>query len=138
MVPSEFIIPILVCRNASSEIEFCKAAFGAVEVSRRTAQDGSVVHATLKVGTAMIMVHGEVPTLASRAPQMDGSSAVVIYFYLQDVDAVIDRALGAGARLLLPATNAAWGARVGRIVDSEGHVWNIATRINEKDSQPST
>jgi PhnB protein len=134
MVPTEFIIPMLVCRNASSEIEFCKTAFGAVEVSRRTAQDGSVVHAALKVGTAMIMVHGEVPTLASRAPQVDGSSAVVIYFYLQDVDAVIDRAVGAGARLLLPATNASWGARVGRIVDPEGHVWNIATRINEKDS----
>lgn len=123
---------MLVCRNASSEIEFCKAAFGAVELSRRTAQDGCVLHAALKVGAAMIMVHGEVSSLASRAPPLDGSSAVVIYLYLQQVDAVIDRAVSAGARILLPTANASWGDRVGRIVDQEGHVWNIASRIHEK------
>ena len=134
MAPTEFIIPMLVCRNASLEIEFCKAAFGAVELSRRTGEDGGVLHAALKVGAAMIMVHGEVPTLASRAPQVDGSSAVVIYLYLQEVGAVIDRAIGAGARILLPATNAPWGDRVGRIVDPEGHVWNIANHNHEKDA----
>jgi PhnB protein len=122
---------MLVCQNASSEIEFCKAAFGAVELSRRAAQDGGVLHAALKVGASMIMVHGEYPTLASRAPLMDGSSSVVIYLYLEDVDAVIDRAIGAGARVLLPATNASWGDRVGRIIDPEGHVWNIATHIRK-------
>src|ERR1700722_2411197 len=125
MVPNELIIPMLVCRNALSEIEFCKAAFGAVELSRRTAQDGVILHAALRIGAAMIMVHGEVPTLASRAPVEDGSSAVVIYLYLKGVDAVIDRATGAGARLLLPATDTSWGDRVGRVVDPEGHVWNI-------------
>jgi PhnB protein len=134
MVPNELIIPMLVCRNALSEIEFCKAAFGAVELSRRTAQDGVILHAALRIGAAMIMVHGEVPTLASRAPVEDGSSAVVIYLYLKGVDAVIDRATGAGARLLLPATDTSWGDRVGRVVDPEGHVWNIATRINEKNA----
>jgi uncharacterized glyoxalase superfamily protein PhnB len=82
----------------------------------------------------MIMVHSEVPAFASRAPRVDGSSAVVIYLYLQEVDAVIDRAIAAGARLLLAATNASWGDRVGRVVDPEGHVWNIATRTNEKDA----
>ena len=134
MVPNELIIPMLVCRNALSEIEFCEAAFGAVELSRRTAQDGVILHAALRIGAAMIMVHGEVPTLASRAPVEDGSSAVVIYLYLKGVDAVIDRATGAGARLLLPATDTSWGDRVGRVVDPEGHVWNIATRINEKNA----
>jgi uncharacterized glyoxalase superfamily protein PhnB len=80
-MPPELVIPMLVCRCASAEIEFCKAAFGAVELSRRTAQNGDVLHAALKIGAAMIMVHGEVPTFASRAPQMDGSSSVVIYLY---------------------------------------------------------
>ena len=59
MAPTEFIIPMLVCRNASLEIEFCKAAFGAVELSRQTGEDGGVLHAALKVGAAMIMVHGK-------------------------------------------------------------------------------
>jgi PhnB protein len=129
---AEYIIPMLVCRNASSEIEFCKVAFGAVELSRRVNQDGQVLHAALKVGAAMIMVHGEVPTFASRAPEADGSSAVVLYLYLQDVDAVIERAMAAGARLVLPVTNSSWGDRVGRVVDPEGHVWNVATRRQEE------
>ena len=93
-----------------------------------------MLHAALKVGAAMIMIHGEVSTFASRAPQVDGSSSVVIFIYLQDVDAVIDRAIAAGARLLLPAANASWGDRVGRVVDPEGHVWNIATHLSEKNA----
>jgi len=125
------IIPMLVCRDAASEIDFCKAAFGAVELSRRSAQDGDVVHATLKIDEAIIMVHGEVPKLASRAPQLDGSSSVVIYVYVEDVDAVIEGAVVAGASVLIPAANQFWGDRVGRIIDPAGHVWNVAARIDE-------
>lgn len=125
------IIPMLVCRDAASEIEFCKAAFGAVELSRRFAQDGGVLHATLKIGGALIMVHGEVSNIASSAPQSDGTSPVVIYLYLEEVDAVIVRGLNAGARLLIPIADTFWGDRVGRIVDPAGHVWNVATRIHE-------
>jgi PhnB protein len=103
---------MLVCRDAASEIDFCKTAFGAVELSHRPAPDGAVVHATLTIGEAMIMVHGEFPNLASRAPQSDGSSSVVIYIYVEDVATVIDRAVAAGAKVLLPATNTFWGDRV--------------------------
>ncbi len=124
-------IPMLVCRDATAEIDFCQRAFGAVELSRRAAPDGSVIHATLKIGEAMIMVHNESPHLASRAPQPDGSSPVVIYLYGEAVDPVIERAVAAGARVLLPATNQFWGDRVGRIVDPEGHVWNVAARVGE-------
>jgi len=128
---NELIIPMLVCRDAAAEIDFCRRAFGAVEVSRRAASDGSVVHATLTIGTAMVMVHGEAPHLASLPPLPDGSSPVVIYLYLADVDAAIERAKNAGARLLLPAANQSWGDRVGRIVDPAGHVWNVTTRLHE-------
>jgi PhnB protein len=126
---------MLVCRDGSAEIDFCKAAFGAVELVRRPGPDGTVVHALLTVGGAMIMIHGEFPTLSSRAPQPDGSSPVVIYVYIEDVDIVIERAVAAGARVLLPVQNAFWGDRVGRIIDPSGHVWNIATRIEETSSK---
>jgi PhnB protein len=122
---------MLVCADGAAEIEFCKAAFEAVELHRRSGQDGSVVHATLAIGSAMVMVHGESDHLASRAPQQDGSSPVVIYIYLEDVDAVIERAVAAGARVLLPAEDAFWGDRVGRIIDPSGHVWNVASRAEE-------
>jgi PhnB protein len=122
---------MLICVDAASEIEFCRRAFDAQELSRRSGKDGTVVHATLRVGSTMIMVHGEFPNLESRAPKRDGSSSVVIYIYVDDVDAVIDRAVGARAEVLLPATNQVWGDRVGRIMDSAGHVWNVAAHIND-------
>ena len=123
---------MLVCRDAASEIGFCKSAFGAEELSRRADEDGTVTHATLTIGESMVFVHGEVPGLASSAPQADGSSSVVIYLYLEDVDRAMDRAIAAGARVLIPVTNAIWGDRVGRVIDPSGHVWNIATRTRDR------
>jgi len=122
------VVPMLVCCDARSEIDFCSVAFGAVELSRRVGADGAVVQATLAIGGALLMVHGEVPKLASRAPAPDGSSAVVVYLYLDNVDASVDRAVAAGARVLIPAADMFWGDRVGRIIDPSGHVWNVATR----------
>jgi PhnB protein len=120
---------MLVCRGAGAEVDFCRTAFGAVELSRRMSSEDAVVHATLQIGPAMIMVHGEFPNLASRAPERDGTSPVVIYIYVDDVDAVVGRAVNAGARVLIPVANQPWGDRVGRIIDPAGHVWNVATRV---------
>jgi len=128
----KMIIPMLVCRDAAAEIAFCRQAFGAVELSRREAANDTVVHATLRIHQSLIMVHDESPQLASRAPAKDGSSSVVTYLYGDEVDPIIDRAIAAGARVLLPAADQAWGDRVGRIVDPEGHVWNVAARINDE------
>jgi len=99
------VMPMLVCRDAAAEIDFCKTTFGAVELVRRPSPDGNVAHAALTIGGAMIMIEGEWPSLSSRAPQPDGSSPVVIYVYVEDVDAVIDRAVAGGARVLLPVKN---------------------------------
>jgi len=125
------LIPMLVCRDAAAEIEFCKAAFEAEELSRRTGPDNGVVHATLRIGDALLMVHGEFQAHASQAPHSDGSSPVVIYNYVDDVDATIEWAVAAGAKIQIPVADAIWGDRVGRIVDPSGHVWNIATRFED-------
>jgi len=127
-------MPVLVCRDAAAEIDFCKATFQAVELVRRPGPDGGVAHAALTIGGAMVMLEGEWPTLASRAPQPDGSSPVVLYVYVEDVDAVVERALAAGARVLLPVKDQFWGDRTGRIVDPAGHVWTISTRVEETSS----
>jgi PhnB protein len=128
------VMPMLVCRDASAEIDFCKTTFGAVELVRRPGPDGTVAHALVTIGAARVMIEGEWPTLASRAPQPDGSSPVVIYVYVEDVDAVLERAVAAGARVLLPLKNQFWGDRTGRIVDPSGHVWTISTRVEETSS----
>jgi PhnB protein len=121
-------IPMLICRDAAAEIDFCTAAFGAAELARRTGPGGEVVHATLTIGGSLVMVHGDVASLASRGPLADGRSPVVVYLYVGDVDSVIGRAAGAGARVLVSATNQPWGDRMGRIIDPAGHVWNVAAR----------
>ena len=128
------VMPMLVCRDASAELDFCKTTFGAVELVRRPGPDGTVAHALVTIGPAMVMIEGEWPTLASRAPQSDGSSPVVIYVYVEDVDKVIERGVAAGAKVLLPVKNQFWGDRTGRIVDPSGHVWTISTRVEETSS----
>jgi PhnB protein len=128
------VMPMLVCRDVPAEIDFCKATFGAVELVRRPGPDGTVAHALVTIGPAMVLIEGEWPTLASRAPQPDGSSPVVIYVYVEDVDTVVERAVAAGARVVLPVKNQFWGDRTGRIVDPAGHVWTISTRVEETSS----
>ena len=127
-------MPMLVCRDVAAELAFCKTTFNAVEVVCRPGPDGTVAHAALTISGAMIMLEAEWPTLASRAPQSDGSSPVVIYLYVEDVDAVVDRAVPAGAQILLPVKNQFWGDRTARIMDPSGHVWTISTRIEETSS----
>ena len=132
------VIPMLVCSDVSAEIDFCKITFGAVEVVRRPAPDGTVAHAALTINGAMVMIDGVWPTLSSRSPQTDGSSPVVIYVYVQDVDEVIERAVISGATVLLPAKDQFWGDRTARIMDPAGHVWTVSTRIEETTSTERT
>lgn len=128
------VMPMLVCRDVVAEIDFCKTTFEAVELVRRPNPDGKVAHAALTIGGAMIMLEAEWPSFASRAPKPDASSPVVIYVYVGDVDAAIDRAVAAGAKILLPVKDQFWGDRTGRIIDPSGHVWTISTRIEETSS----
>jgi PhnB protein len=125
------IIPRLVCRDVEAQIEFCCQTFGAAESVRRPGPDGKAAHAPLLFGPAMLMIEAEWPTLPSRAPNPDGSSPVVIYLYVEDVDATVDRALARGATLVVPVETHFWGDRIGWIRDPAGHVWTIATRIEE-------
>jgi PhnB protein len=129
------VIPRLVCRDPAAEVDFCASTFDAVERVRRPGPDGTVAHALMTIGPAMIMIESEWPTLTSRAPAPDGSSPVVMYVYVEDVDQTVDRAIAGGARVLLPVQNQFWGDRTACIIDPSGHVWTIATRIEETSEQ---
>jgi len=128
---SSVVIPRLFCRDVPAAIDFCKKTFGAVELGRRPGPDGTVAHALMTIGPAMIMIEGEWPGLASRAPQPDGSSPVVIFVYVEDVDKTVERAVAGGAKVLFPVANQFWGDRMGWVMDPSGHVWTIATRFEE-------
>jgi PhnB protein len=129
------IIPRLVCRDPAAAIAFCANVFRAVERVRRPGPEGSVAHALMTIGPAMVMIESEWPTLPSRAPPPDASSPVVIFVYVEDVDQTVARAEAAGAKILIPLQNQFWGDRTAWIVDPSGHVWTIATRIEETTEQ---
>jgi PhnB protein len=90
-----------------------------------------VAHGLLDIGGAKVMVEGVWPGIASRPPDPDGSSPVALFVYVPDVDAAVGRAVGAGAKVLMPVEDRFWGDRTGRIVDPAGHVWTVATRVEE-------
>jgi PhnB protein len=125
------VIPRLFCRSPAAQIEFCKTTFGAKELNRRPGADGSVAHALVTIGPAMVMIESEWPGMASRAPLPDGSSPVVLYVYVENVDQAVDRAVAAGGRVLSPLQNQFWGDRTAWVMDPSGHVWTIATRVEE-------
>jgi PhnB protein len=128
------VIPRLVCQDVGAAIDFCTHTFGAVERVRRPGPDGVVAHALLMIGPAMVMIEAEWPTLPSRAPTPDGSSPVVLYIYVEDVDATVARAIAGGAQVLFPVQNQFWGDRIAWIMDPSGHVWTVASRIEETTS----
>lgn len=132
---SSVVIPRLVCRDPAGAIQFCVEVFDAVELGRRPGPDGEVAHALLTIGPAMLMIETEWPTLPSRAPVRNGSSPVVIFVYVNDVDQTVARAVSRGAEVLVPLQNQFWGDRIGWIMDPSGHVWTVATRIEETTTQ---
>jgi len=124
-------MPRLFVRDVSAEIEFCKRTFEAVALGSRPGPDGKPMHALLTIGPAMIMLEAERPEVATRPPQLDGSSPVVIFVYVPDVDAALAAAVANGGKILMPVDDHFTGDRLGWVMDPEGHVWTIASRIEE-------
>jgi PhnB protein len=135
---SSVVIPRLVCKDPAIAIDFYSGTFGAVEVVRRPGPDGSVGHALMTIGPAMIMIEAEWPTLPSRAPAQDGTSPVVIFVYVADVDQTVQRAVDRGASILVPAQDQFWGDRIAWVMDPAGHVWTIGTRMEDTTEQERT
>jgi PhnB protein len=126
------VFPMLVCRSPETAMNFCAVAFGEVEQVRRPGHDRSAIHIAMRINDAFLVVQSEFPdVVASRAPVADGSSPVVIFVYVADVDQALERAVAAGAEILVPAQNQFWGDRTARILDPCGHVWMVASRIEE-------
>ena len=135
---SSVVIPRLVCADPAAALDFVVKTFEAVVLNQRPGPDGSLAHALVTIGPAMIMLEGEWPTLPSRAPKADGSSPVLIFVYVEDVDATVARGVENGAQVLLPLQNQFWGDRIAWLMDPSGHVWTVASRIEETTAEERT
>ena len=129
------LTPYLIVADGAAAIEFCKSVFGAVERLRLVAPNGKIGHAELEIGDSVIMLADEHPPHEAWAPGHFGGSPVLLHLYVEDVDAVIPRALAAGAILKRPVENQFYGDRSGAVVDPFGHVWHVATHIEDVTPQ---
>lgn len=132
-VPEGFhtVTPYVTIRNAADAIEFYKEAFGARETFRWADPDGSIRHAEILVGDSQIMLTEESPEFGMSGPQSLGGSPVHMFLYVEDGDALFDRAIAAGATELMPMEDQRDGDRRGGVTDPFGHVWWIATQIED-------
>ena len=125
------VTPYLTIKGAGAAIDFYKKAFGAEEAFRMNTPDGKVMHAEIRIGGAVIMLHDEMPEWKALSPQTIGDSASSIMLYVNDVDAVMKRALDAGATQIMEAADQFYGDRCGGVKDPFGHKWSIATHIED-------
>lgn len=121
------VTPYLTIAGAADLIEFLKQAFAAREKECITLPDGTIGHAEVIVGDSVIML-GEPK---AECKPMGGA----FYLYVEEVDAVYQRALAAGASSAMAPANQFWGDRMATVHDRFGNIWHISTRIEEVSSE---
>lgn len=125
------ITPHLVCAGAAEAIDFYKRAFGAVEQMRLPGPDGKLIHGCVQIGDSQVMLVDENPAWGSLGPKARGGTSVTIHLQVEDVDAVVARAVKAGAKVTMPVADMFWGDRYGLLEDPFGHVWSVATHLRD-------
>ena len=125
------ITPYISVKGAAKALDFYKRAFGAEVLVRMDMPDGRVGHAEMKIGDSMIMLADESPQSGAVAPSGDGRTPVTLCLYVPDVDKVFKAAIDAGGKVLRPVENQFYGDRSGMLTDPFGHVWNVATHVED-------
>jgi len=120
-----FFAPQLYIKNGVTNIEFYKKAFGAIELRRFMNDDGSYHVAELSIDGALFHLHEEKPAAGQLSPGKINGTTTLVGLFVEDVDAVMNSAIAAGAMLLSPAQSYEYGYRQGEIKDPFGHHWMI-------------
>jgi PhnB protein len=123
--------PHLVCAGAADAIEFYKRAFGAEEMIRIPTDDNKILHAALMINGATVMLTDENRRYGALSPKALNGTPVVLHLNVPDVDAFVERAVAAGAKIVMPVQDMFWGDRYGQIEDPHGHRWSIATHLRD-------
>jgi PhnB protein len=125
------VTPYLIIKGAAKAIDYYKNVFGATEVVRMAGPDGRVGHAELQIGDSHIMLADEFPEMGHRSAESIGASPVSLLVYIPDCDKVVAKAVAGGAKVLKPVEDQFYGDRSGFIQDPFGHLWGIATHIED-------
>lgn len=129
------VTPHLVCSDAAKAIEFYKQAFNAVEMIRVPGPGGKLIHASVRIGDSLVMLVDENPQWDCLSPLTLKGSPVTIHLQVDDVDAVFNQAVKAGATITMPVDDMFWSDRYGVVKDPFGHQWSIATHVRDVSSE---
>jgi PhnB protein len=135
-IPSGYssVTPYLIVEGATEAIEFYKQVFSATERMRLTVPGGKIAHAEIQIGDSVVMLADQPadPTDARlKNPNAVNGTAISIHLYIEDVDLVMEKAIKAGAKQIRPVANQFYGDRSGLLTDPFGHVWNVATHLED-------
>ena len=125
------LTPYLAVEDASKAIDFYKEAFGAEELLRMPGPDGKIAHAELQLGDSKLMLSDPFPQSNVRPPSERGGPTASIFMYVNDADATFEQAQKAGATVVAELEDMFWGDRFGSLADPFGHVWSVATHIED-------
>lgn len=124
------ITPYLIVDDAKAAIDFYTRAFGAREKFRLPMGD-RIGHAEIQIGDSVIMLADEFPDMDHLGPKSRGGTTVSLLHYVEDVDSAFRQALDSGAKETRPLENQFWGDRMGTLTDPFGHMWSLATMVEE-------
>jgi uncharacterized glyoxalase superfamily protein PhnB len=136
-LPEDFhtITPQIVVKGVAAAIDWYSKALGAHELLRNMAPDGtSIMHAELLLGDSRLFVVDEFPE-SMLSPATLGGTTVTLHLYVRNVDALFNRAVEAGATIVMPVADQFWGDRYGIVRDPFGHRWSMASRIEDLSPQ---
>ena len=127
------VTPCLVVQGAAKALDFYATVFGATERMRFPGPGGTIAHAEIQIGDAVVIVEDENPHTGTTAPPAGGlpGTPVFQFIYVEDVDAVIAHAVELGATLQRPAEDQFYGDRDGHIIDPFGHGWAVASHVED-------
>ena len=125
------VTPYLLVAGGPAALAFYQKAFGARILFQMPGPDGTLGHAEMQLGSARIMLADEKPATGHKGPRSLGGSSVGLLLYVEDVDAVVARAVAAGARVVEPVTDKFYGDRMGTLEDPFGHNWSVATHVED-------
>jgi PhnB protein len=131
------VTPQLTLDNAAQAIEWYKKALGAEEVARHVGPDGKIMHAEVRIGDSRIMLNDAM--MGGKGPKAIGGSPASLWLYVEDCDAVFNRAVAAGGQVfggpMGQLQDQFWGDRAGTLTDPHGYTWTIATHKEDLSPQ---
>ena len=125
------VFPYLRVKNAAAAIDFYTSVFGGEELFRLTEPSGRIGHAEIKIGGLTLMLSDEYPECDIRGPESLGGTTFSIHLHVDDADALMRKAVEAGATVVREMSDAFYGERSGTVRDPFGHEWMLGHQIEE-------